>query len=101
MYLRQYLDTRKDDHEALFLNRLGDRLGAEGIRKMLKRIEETTGIENIHPHRFRRTLTTNLIHRGMPIEEVATILGHDKLDTTMKYIVLDKSDIKHAYQKFK
>ena len=67
---------------------------------MLKVVEEKSGVENIHPHRFRRTLATNLIHHGMPIQEVASILGHDKLDTTMKYVYIDNVDVKHSYRKY-
>ena len=67
---------------------------------MLKKLEQDSGVPNVHPHRFRRTLATNLIRRGMPIQEVAAILGHDKLDTTMKYVVLDKTDVQHSYRKY-
>ena len=100
MFLRLYLESRTDTNEALFISRLGERISTEGVRKMLKEVEKTSGVKHVHPHKFRRTLATNLIHRGMPIEEVAAILGHDKLDTTMQYVVLDKSEIKHAYSKY-
>lgn len=53
-----------------------------------------------NPHRFRRTLATNLIGRGMPIQNVAVILGHDKLDTTMKYVYLDKADVRNSYKRY-
>ena len=100
MYLDVYLKDRKDNDPALFVSRNNARLMPGGIRKMLKKLEEDSGVANVHPHKFRRTLATNLIKRGMPIEEVAAILGHDKLDTTMEYIVLDKSEIKHSYRKY-
>lgn len=100
MFLKQYLDTRKDDNEALFINIMKERLCTNGVRKLFKNIEARSGVKNIHPHKFRRTLATNLIKHGMPIQEVAAILGHDKLDTTMEYIVLDKSEIEHSYRKF-
>ena len=67
---------------------------------MLHQLQDKTGVDNVHPHKFRRTLATTLIHHGMPIQEVAAILGHDKLDTTMRYVVLDKSDVRNAYRKF-
>ena len=54
-----------------------------GVREMLRNIGKRANISNVHPHRFRRTLATNLINRGMPVQEVAKILGHEKLDTTM------------------
>lgn len=66
---------------------------------MLKRLERRSGVGNVHPHRFRRTLATNLIDRGMSIQEVASILGHEKLDTTMKYVYLNKTNVKNSYKK--
>ena len=84
---------------ALFAGKRG-RLTPDGIRRMLKRIEKRCGVENIHPHRFRRTLATMLARKGMSVQEVAAILGHEKVDTTMKYISVDKTDVKHNYQRF-
>jgi site-specific recombinase XerD len=67
---------------------------------MLKRRALNGGVDHVHPHKFRRTLATMLIAHGMPIQEVAAILGHEKLDTTMKYIALDQSQVKSSYKKF-
>ena len=75
-------------------------LQPDGVRFMLRGIEKRSGVENVHPHRFRRTLATNLINRGMPIQEVAAVLGHDKLDTTMKYVYIDGKSLKTAYLKY-
>ena len=100
MNLKRYLASRNDTNPALFIGQRMERMTPGGIRCMLKGIEERSGAENVHPHRFRRTLATSLINRGMPIQEVAAILGHDKLDTTMQYVVLDKSDIKNSYRKY-
>lgn len=100
MLLKRYLDNRKDSSDALFVGKGSDRLHPGGVRKMLKGIEEQSKVPNVHPHRFRRTLATNLISRGMPIQDVAAILGHDKIDTTMTYVYLNKGDIKHAYKRF-
>lgn len=97
--LQKYMDSRHDDNPALFTGRRG-KLDPQGIRAMLKHIEEKSGVTNVHPHRFRRTLATNLINRGMPIQEVAFILGHDKIDTTMKYVYIEKQNVKNAYKKF-
>ena len=97
--LKKYLATRTDNDECLFIGQRG-RLDPQGIRAMLKVIEGKSGVENVHPHRFRRTLATNLINRGMPIQEVAFILGHDKIDTTMKYVYIEKQNVKNAYKKF-
>ena len=63
-------------------------------------VAEKASVEHVHPHRFRRTLATNLINHGMQIQEVASILGHDKLDTTMKYVYIDKTNVKNAYRKY-
>ena len=71
-----------------------------GIRVMLKELENITGVENVHPHRFRRTLTTRLIENGAPIQNVALILGHEKLDTTMTYIAYTTKMLKDTFNKF-
>ena len=100
MNLRTYLDARKDLCPALFTGKGTERIAPGGVRFMLRGIEERSGVENVHPHRFRRTLATNLINRGMPIQEVAAVLGHDKLDTTMKYVYIDGKSLKTAYLKY-
>ena len=99
-FLNRYFSQRKDTSEALFAGRCTERISPNGVRKMLTTLGKEAGVENVHPHRFRRTLATNLIGRGMPIQEVAKILGHDKLDTTMKYIFLDNNSLKFSYNKF-
>ena len=98
--LKEYLAARTDSAPAVFANRFGERITTGGVRDMLKGIARRAGVNNVHPHRFRRTLATDLIRRGMPIEEVASILGHDKLDTTMQYVVLCKDNVKNAYQRY-
>lgn len=100
MYLRAYLGERTDTYPALFAGMGTERMATDGVRKMLIRLSERAGVEDVHPHRFRRTLATNLIARGMPIQEVAAILGHDKLDTTMRYVYLDKEDVHNSYRKY-
>lgn len=100
MTLSAYLKTRKDSSPALFAGRGTQRMTENGIRVMLKKLEETANVSHIHPHKFRRTTATNLIRHGMPIQEVSAILGHDKLDTTMGYVVLDKTDMKNSYRKY-
>ena len=100
MYLRRYLDDRLDRHSALFLSARMTPLTIGGIQDMLRRRGASVHMQDVHPHKFRRTLATTLIAHGMPIQEVASILGHDKLDTTMKYIKLDKNSIKNNYHKF-
>ena len=100
MLLKRYLASRKDSNPALFIGIRAERLLPGGVRVMLKQLEAKTGVQNVHPHRFRRTLATNLISRGMAIQEVAAILGHDKLDTTMRYVYLDKTAVKNSYRKY-
>lgn len=100
MMLQEYLDDRLDTEPALFIGSQMERLKPGGVREMLRTLAELSGVEHVHPHKFRRTLATNLSRRGMPIEEVASILGHEKLDTTMKYVVLNDEDLKNSYRKF-
>ena len=100
MTIKQYLAERTDDESALFVGKGTERLKPGGVRLMFKNLSESSGVEHVHPHKFRRTLATNLIRHGMPIQEVAAILGHDKLDTTMQYVVLDKTDVKNSYRKY-
>ena len=100
MNLRRYELARSDDSPALFAGSGSARLTPGGVRKMLKSLEAISGVENVHPHRFRRTLATNLINRGMPIQEVARVLGHDKLDTTMDYVYLDDANVREAYRRY-
>lgn len=100
MALQEYLDERTDKDEALFIGKGTKRIHPGGVRAMLKKLSVVSNVENVHPHKFRRTLATNLIKHGMPIQEVATVLGHDKLDTTMQYVVLNTADVKHSYGKY-
>ena len=100
MLIKNYLESRNDDNPALFVTRTKERINPGGVRFMLRNLANKTGVEKVHPHKFRRTLATNLIKHGMPIQEVATILGHDKLDTTMQYIAMDNTIVKNDYRRF-
>lgn len=100
MNLKKYFSSRTDALPALFIGKGSERMTSGGVRFMLKKLEKKAGVENVHPHRFRRTLATNLIARGMPIQDVACILGHDKLDTTMEYVYINKDDVKAKYKKY-
>lgn len=100
LYLHRYFREREDSSEALFVGKGSSRLTPDGVRYMLKQIEKQTGIENVHPHRFRRTLATSLISHGMAVQEVAAVLGHDKLDTTMQYVYIDQRAVENAYRKY-
>lgn len=102
MFLKEYLKDRTDNNTALFVSikKPYDRLAPGGIRNMLKKLGIEADVDHVHPHKFRRTTATNLLKHGMPIHEVAAILGHDKIDTTMEYIVMDDNMIRHDYQKY-
>lgn len=101
MIMREYLEERTDDAKALFIGRRGERMTPGGVRAMLKRLEVMAGVDHVHPHKFRRTLATTLTRHGMPIQEVASILGHEKLDTTMEYVVEDKENTKNSYKRYR
>lgn len=100
MYLQQYLDTRRDAGEALFVGRQGKRIGKNGIEAIIKRLGRRSGVENAHPHRYRRTRATNLLDRGMNIQDVAAILGHADLKTTQIYCFISQSNVRAAYRKY-
>lgn len=98
-YLRQYLNSRVDDTPALFAGVKAPykRLTKEGIEYIVKTLGKKAGVSNVHPHRFRRTLATDLVRKGVPIQDVAQILGHSDLRTTQVYVALDQSTVKYHY----
>ena len=100
-YLKEYLKTRTDLEEALFVKeqRGSGRLKVAGVEEMLRKLGAACDIEKLHPHKFRRTLATNLLKKGMSIEEVSKILGHAKLDTTMIYCNVDNEITKNEYMR--
>ena len=100
MFVKRYIQNRKYNSSALFVGKGNKRLQPGGVRLRLNQIGEMAGGVYVHPHRFRRTLATNLIDRGMAIQEVATILGHDDINTTLAYVYIDKHNVKTAYQKY-
>lgn len=100
LHLKMYINSREDDHPALFIGKGTVRLEDGGIRCMFRKLSKKCGIENVHPHRFRRTVATSLINRGMQVQDVATVLGHNNINTTMTYIYSDIQDVKTAYNKY-
>lgn len=100
MHLKEYLDCRNDDNPSLFIGKGKERLGKNGIEAIIKRIANTAGVTNAHPHRFRRTLATNLLDRGMNIQDVAAILGHADLKTTQVYCYISQANVQAAYRKY-
>ena len=93
------IKSRKDASEALFVGK-GKRLKKSGIEAIIKKLGMTAGVGNAHPHRYRRTLATNLLDRGMNIQDVAAILGHADLKTTQVYCYISLANVKAAYCKF-
>lgn len=102
MHLKEYLDSRSDSNDALFvgLKAPHERLTVSGVEEVLRKLGKNTGIVKVHPHRFRRTMATNILNKGMPIEEVKEILGHVKLDTTMIYCQISKENVRHHHRKY-
>lgn len=100
MLLRDYLLQRTDDHPALFYSMKGNRMAPGSIRHMLNVVAERAGVEHVHPHKFRRTLATNLARRGMPIQTICRILGHENIKTSMEYVMLNDDDIKTEYRRY-
>ena len=104
-YLRRYLQTRQQDgleDQLLFvtLDKPHDRLTVTGVQYMLRQLGKRAGVENTHPHRFRRTIATDLLNRGMPIEQVKEFLGHEKLDTTMIYCTVKEENVQASHRKY-
>ena len=102
LHLIQYLNTRTDSNPALFVSfrRPYNRLGINGVEIRLKKLGKKSKIDNVHPHRFRRTLATNAIDKGMPIEQVQRLLGHVQIDTTLQYAMVNQNNVKIAHRKF-
>ena len=100
MILQKYFKERQDTSPALFVGKGAVRLHPGGVRAMLNRIGEKAGVTHVHPHKFRRTEITELVNRGMAIEQVKTIAGHEKIDTTMGYVKIDQENVKSSYKKF-
>lgn len=102
LYMKEYLQSRTDDNPALFVGTRSphSRLSKTGIEDIIRRTGRRAGVEKAHPHRFRRTAATNALNRGMPVQEVAQLLGHAKLETTMVYCSVDQAGVKYHHQKY-
>ena len=102
LHLQSYLDERSDDRPALFttLNGTANRVSIGAVELRLRQLGERTGVQRVHPHKFRRTLATNAIDKGMPIEQVQKLLGHEKIDTTMHYALVSQSNVKASHRKY-
>lgn len=102
MHLEDYLDSREDDDPALFvsLTTPHERMNIGGIEVRLRKLGNELGIEKVHPHKFRRTLATMAIDKGMPVEQLQQLLGHQRIDTTMQYAMVKQSNVKLAHKKY-
>ena len=102
IHLQNYLDSRTDANPALFvsLRMPHERLNIGGVEVMLRTLGKRLNLPKVHPHKFRRTLATTAIDKGMPIEQVQQLLGHQKIDTTMHYAMVKQQNVKLAHRKF-
>lgn len=102
IHLQQYLDSRRDDNPALFvsLKSPATRLTISGVEVRLRHLGVQANVGRVHPHKFRRTLATMAIDKGMPIEQVQKLLGHVKIDTTLHYAMVNQTNVKMAHRRF-
>jgi len=102
LHLQQYLTSRADKNEALFvsLRKPCERITIGGIESRLRKLGQNLNIHKVHPHKFRRTLATMAIDKGMPIEQLQRLLGHQRIDTTLQYAMVKQSNVKLAHKKF-
>lgn len=102
IHLQNYLQERADDNPALFVSLRAphERLQIGGVERRLRELGKKLDIEKVHPHKFRRTLATMAIDKGMPIEQLQQLLGHKRIDTTLKYAMVKQSNVKLAHRKY-
>ena len=102
LHLQAYLHERTDENPALFvsLNCSAERITIGGIEARLRNLGKAVGLGRVHPHKFRRTLATHAIDKGMPIEQVQKLLGHAKIETTMHYAMVDQSNVKASHRRY-
>lgn len=102
LHLSEYLSSRKDSNSALFvsLNAAASRVTIGGLELRLRSIGKKAGVSHVHPHKFRRTLATHAIDKGMPIEQVQRLLGHAKIETTMHYAMVNQNNVKASHRKY-
>ena len=102
IHLKNYIDSRIDDNPALFVTLRAPytRITIGGIESRLREMGKNLEIEKVHPHKFRRTLATMAIDKGMPIEQLQQLLGHKRIDTTLQYAMVKQSNVKQAHRKY-
>ena len=101
LHLQAYLRSRKDDNPALFvsLKHPYERLQIGGVEKVVRKLGIFANVNKVHPHKFRRTLATMAIDKGMPIEQVQNLLGHKNINTTMQYAMVNRANVKNSHRK--
>jgi len=102
IHLQQYLNLRKDNEEALFVSKIKPyhRITISAVESIVRNMGKSLNIKKVHPHKFRRTMATMAIDKGMPIEQVQKLLGHTKIDTTMHYAMVNQANVKFSHRKF-
>lgn len=102
LHLTEYLETRADSDPALFvsLDSLASRVTVGGMELRLRNLGKKAGVSRVHPHKFRRTLATHAIDKGMPIEQVQKLLGHTKIESTMHYAMVNQSNVKASHRRY-
>ena len=102
IHLQEYLKMRSDDNDALLvtLDAPHVRLKISGVEIRLRNLGKQANVERIHPHKFRRTMATRAIDKGMPVEQVQKLLGHSQIDTTMQYAIVNQSNVKESHRRY-
>ena len=102
IHLQNYLESRTDNNKALFVSLKAPhtRITIGGIESRLRNMGKMLNIQKVHPHKFRRTMATMAIDKGMPIEQLQKLLGHQKIDTTLQYAMVKQSNVKLAHRKY-
>ena len=102
LHLKNYIESRTDINPALFvtLDAPYDRIKISGVEIRIRELGRSINISRIHPHKFRRSMATRAIDKGMPIEQVQKILGHSQIDTTMQYAMVNQSNVKMSHTKY-
>ena len=102
IHLMNYIESRTDNNSALFvsLNKPHSRLTESGVELRLREMGKKSGVEKVHPHKFRRTMATRAIEKGMPIGQVQKILGHEQIDTKLRYAMVNQNNVKLSHIKY-
>lgn len=102
IHLQHYLAARRDTNPALFVGLTAPwrRLSIAGVERFLAKLGSTSHVDHVHPHKFRRTMATMAIGKGMPIEQLQKLLGHTKIDTTLHYAIVNETNIKLSHQRY-